>query len=105
MSPVSQVWQTPVRHAHRTGTSQASASSSRLSNGGPQWTLRPLRANDTSGPATARAFGGCGGLGSNVAATPGVSDGPAPKVSVWIQRLDAPRPARPADRSAMNAAG
>src|SRR5688500_5525300 len=28
--PVSQLWQTPVRHDQRTGTSQASASSSRL---------------------------------------------------------------------------
>src|SRR6185295_16524946 len=35
ISPDSQLWQTPVRHDQRTGTSQASASSSRLRNVGP----------------------------------------------------------------------
>jgi hypothetical protein len=38
------------RHAHRTGTSQASANSSKLWNVGSHRTLRPLRANATSGP-------------------------------------------------------
>src|SRR6516165_2862434 len=90
MSPVSQLWQTPVRHAHRTGTSQASASSSRLLNAEPQWTLRLLRANDTSGPVPASPSGRCGGPPAT-AATPGVLDGPEPKISVWIRRVTTPQ--------------
>jgi NAD(P)-dependent dehydrogenase (short-subunit alcohol dehydrogenase family) len=53
MSPVSQLWQTPARHDQRTGTSQASASSSTLCLTESQRTLSPLRANDTSGPVPA----------------------------------------------------
>src|SRR3954452_17520861 len=60
-SPVSQVWQTPVRHANRTGTSQASASSSKLGNDGPKRTLRQERATDTSGPVPGAPAGKCGG--------------------------------------------
>jgi hypothetical protein len=44
ISPVSQLWQTPVRHDQRTGTSHASASSSRLWKVDPQCTARLLRA-------------------------------------------------------------
>ena len=80
-SAVSHVWQTPVRHDHRTGTSQASASSSRLSNGAPHRTWRPLRANETCGPAPGCPDGRCGGR-CGEAATPGVIDGAAPKISV-----------------------
>src|SRR6266404_4698140 len=79
MRPVSQLWQTPVRHDHRTGTSHASASSRRFWNTGAQRTLRPLRAKDTSGPVPTGSAGGCGGL-SGAAAIPGVRDGPAPDV-------------------------
>jgi hypothetical protein len=46
-SPDSQVWQTPTRHDQRTGTSQASASSSRLWNLGSHATVRPARAKAT----------------------------------------------------------
>jgi hypothetical protein len=61
MSPVSQVWQTPVRHAHRTGTSHASASSMRLWKAGAQRTFRPLRAKDTNGSTPADPADWCGG--------------------------------------------
>jgi len=45
-----QVWQTPVRHDHLTGTSHASASSSKLANFASQAAVIPLRANETGGP-------------------------------------------------------
>ena len=57
MSPVSQEWHTPVRHAHRTGTSHASASSRMLSKAGAHGTFRPLRAKDTNGPTPADSAG------------------------------------------------
>ncbi len=44
------MWQTPLRHDHLTGTSQASASSSRLRNAGSHGTVRLLRLNETAGP-------------------------------------------------------
>src|ERR1700681_3368052 len=47
---VMQVWQTPDRHDHLTGTSHASASSSKLPNFGFQAAVIPLRANETGGP-------------------------------------------------------
>jgi hypothetical protein len=50
ISPISQVWHTPVRHDHRTGTSHASTSSRWLCLAESQRTSRVLRANDTSGP-------------------------------------------------------
>src|SRR5690349_25155321 len=60
--PLSQLWQTPVRHDQRTGTSQASASSSRLCSADERHrTNRPLRANDTSGPGSRAPVGGSGG--------------------------------------------
>ena len=46
-----QVWQTPVRHDHLTGTSHASASSCKLPNLRSHATVIPLRANETEGPA------------------------------------------------------
>ena len=46
----SQVWQTPVRQAHFTGTSQASANSSKLENREFHGTVRPLRVNEICGP-------------------------------------------------------
>jgi hypothetical protein len=62
IKPLSQVWQTPVRHDQRTGTSQASAKSRRLENFAFQHTLRPLRTNDTRGPEPTGPSGGCVGI-------------------------------------------
>src|SRR6516165_6999225 len=95
INPVSQVWQTPVRHDHRTGTSHASASSSRLRNSDRQRTFNPLRANETRGPVPsgpARVWGGGGSEG----ATPGVIGGAEPKISVWMRLAETPQPVRPA---------
>src|SRR5829696_2836270 len=60
-SPHSQVWQTPVRQDHAAGTSQASASSSRLPKLGSQRTVRPEVLNETSGPVPGSPGGGWGG--------------------------------------------
>src|SRR5271168_227595 len=104
INPHSQVWQTPVRHDHRTGTSQASASSIKLWNIGPHRTLRPLRPKETSAPEPEGPAGKCGGrLGE--AAMPGVMDGPAPKPSVWMRSGATPQAARPAVRSLMKVDG
>src|SRR3954471_15510628 len=80
-NPHSQVWQTPVRHDQRTGTSQDSASSSRLWNLGSQETVRPARANEIFGPVPGGLAGACGGR-SGASFTPGVTGLPEPKVSV-----------------------
>src|SRR6516165_9947134 len=80
-NPHSQVWQTPVRQAQRTGTSQASASSSRLWNLGSQETVRPARANDTLGPLPGDPSGACG-CRRGASFTPGVMGLPDPKTSV-----------------------
>src|ERR1700722_9477128 len=53
------MWQTPVRHDQRTGTSQTSASSRRLENFASHETLWPLR-SDTRGPEPSPPSGGCG---------------------------------------------
>src|SRR5215470_18646001 len=71
INPHSQVWQTPVRQDQRTGTSQASASSSRLWNFESQDTVRPVRANETLGPSLDESVGGCG-LRRGTAFIPGV---------------------------------
>src|SRR5271170_8299636 len=60
INPHSQVWQTPVRQAQRAGTSQASASSSRLWNLVSQETVRPARAKDIVGPLPGDPAGACG---------------------------------------------
>src|SRR5271155_4754691 len=60
INPHSQVWQTPVRQAQRTGTSQASASSSRLWNFESQETVSPARANEILGPSPVDPAGACG---------------------------------------------
>src|SRR5581483_577876 len=104
MSPLSQLWHTPVRQDQRTGTSQASASSSKLAYDGPQQTLRPLRANDTMGPGPREPAGACG-RGFADAAMPGVSDGPAPNNSVWIRSGATPNAWRADVRSLMKVAG
>src|SRR5437660_7912736 len=59
INPLSQVWQTPARQDQRTGTSQASASSSRLWNFESQETVSPARANETLGPSPYESVGGC----------------------------------------------
>src|SRR6478672_2090161 len=89
INPHSQVWQTPVRQDQRTGTSQASASSSRLRNLGSQETVRPARANETLGPPPGDPEGACGSRrGSSF--TPGVTDLPEPKSSVWTRSRATP---------------
>src|SRR4051795_13267301 len=71
INPHSQVWQTPLRQDQRTGTSQASASSSRLWNFGSQETVSPVRANETPGPSPWESAGACGRRRGS-AFTPGV---------------------------------
>src|SRR5215472_18384745 len=60
VNPHSQVWQTPARQDQRTGTSQASASSSRLWNFESQETVSPARANEILGPSPSDPAGACG---------------------------------------------
>src|SRR6516225_6885514 len=60
INPHSQVWQTPVRQDQRTGTSHASASSSRLWNFESQETVSPARANEILGPPPGESAGACG---------------------------------------------
>src|SRR5947209_6786695 len=81
-SPHSQVWQTPVRHDQRTGTSQASASSNRVWTLGSQETVRPARANETLGPSPGGPPDACGS-GRGTPFTPGVTGSPEPNTSVW----------------------
>src|SRR6516162_6823018 len=71
INPHSQVWQTPVLQDQRTGTSQASASSNRLWNLGPQETVRPARAKEMLGPVPGDPAGECGGR-RGASSTPGV---------------------------------
>src|SRR5271165_298909 len=104
IKPLSQVWQTPVRHAQRTGTSQASANSRRLENFAFQHTLRPLRANDTCGPEPTGPVGGCGGA-CDGSTTPGVIGLPEPKVSVCTRSPETPQVTSPSHKSPRNAAG
>src|SRR3954454_2543838 len=60
INPLSQVWQTPLRQDQRTGTSQASASSSRLWNFESQGTVSPARAKEILGPSPWESGGACG---------------------------------------------
>src|SRR5712691_2138081 len=70
----------------------------------PHRTLRPLRANETSGPAPGGPAGKCAGRRGD-AATPGVRDGAEPKISVRMQLAAIPQAARPAVRSRMKVGG
>src|SRR5271156_1653037 len=80
--PLSQLWQTPVRHAQRTGTSHASAISRMLAKRDAfQCAEIPLRANDTNGPVFASSLGGCGAR-AIAPTTPGVLDSPPLKISI-----------------------
>src|SRR5271166_1635777 len=103
-NPHSQVWQTPVRQDQRTGTSQASANSSRLWNLGSQETVRPARAKEILGPLPGDPAGTCGGR-RGTSFTPGVMDLPEPKISVWTRSRAKPQPPRPAVKSSRKAAG
>src|SRR5580692_5809881 len=98
INPHSQVWQTPVRHAQRTGTSQASASSSRLWNFESQETVSPARANEILGPSLDASSGACG-RGRGAFLTPGVMDLPEPKISVWTRSWVTPQSPSPAVKS------
>jgi hypothetical protein len=102
INPHSQVWQTPVRHDQRTGTSQASASSSRLWNLGPQETVRPARAIEILGPLPGDPAGTCGGR-RGTSFTPGVMGLPEPKISVWMRSRATPQPLKPAVKSSPSA--
>src|SRR5215472_5441511 len=82
INPHSQVWQTPVRQDQRTGTSQASANSSRLWNLGSQETVSPARAKEILGPVPGEPAGACGSR-PDTSFTPGVMGLPEPKTSVW----------------------
>ena len=98
INPHSQVWQTPVRQAQRTGTSQASASSSRLWNLGSQVTVSPARANEILGPLPGGPTGACGGR-RGALFTPGMMELPEPKISVWMQLGATPQAPSPAVNS------
>src|SRR6516164_705327 len=103
-NPHSQVWQTPVRQAQRTGTSQASANSSRLWNLESQEAVRPARAKEILGPLPGDPAGACGGR-RGTSFTPGVMGLPEPKISVWTRPRASPQLARPAVSSSRKAAG
>src|SRR5580704_13631705 len=77
IKPHSQVWQTPVRQDQRAGTSQASASSSRLWNLASQETVRPARAKEIIGPLPGDPGGACGSR-RGIFFTPGVMASPEP---------------------------
>ena len=79
-----QVWQTPVRQLQRLGTSQASASSSRLRALEMNRVEMPLRAKVTSGPVPTGPGGWCGGR-AVWPITPGLEGGSAPNSSVWMR--------------------
>src|SRR5437879_6154374 len=98
------MWQTPVRHDQRTGTSHASANSRRLVNFGFQGTLSPLRAKETCGPDPARPSGGCG-KAEDDSAMPGVMALAAPKISSCTWLRETPNAASPEATSFKNAVG
>ena len=92
INPHSQIWQTPVRQDQRTGTSQASANSSRLWNFESQQTVSPARAKEILGPSPGDPAGACGRR-RGTAFTPGVMDLPEPKTSVWTRSRATPQSA------------
>src|SRR5262245_53795938 len=97
INPHSQVWQTPARQDQRTGTSQASASSSRLWNFESQETVSPARANETLGLSPYESVGGCGRhrLGKLVLAPHHEADGQAaPLQRLHDEAAHAANPAR-----------
>src|SRR5271167_4868417 len=104
INPHSQVWQTPVRQAQRVGTSQASASSSRLWNLGSQETVRPARANEILGPLPGDPGGACGSRRGTFF-TPGVTGSPEPNTSVWTRSRATPQLPSPAVKSSRKAGG
>ena len=76
----SQVWQTPVRQDHLTGTSQASASSNKLWKRESHGTVSPLRVNEIRGPGPGGHEGECGESRED-GTIPGVIDSSGPKTS------------------------
>ena len=103
-SPDSHVWHTPVRHDHLTGTSQASANSSRLTKDGSQATDRLLRPKKIDGPVPGAPAGACGAR-AGAATMPGVIASSGPNTSVLIRSGAVPRAVSAAARSCMNGAG
>src|SRR5215472_2848996 len=104
INPHSQVWQTPVRQDQRTGTSQASASSSRLWYFESHETVSPARANEILGPSPGDPAGACGRR-RGASFTPGMMGLPEPKISVWTRSPATPQPPSPAVKSSMKAGG
>src|SRR5215469_853521 len=104
INPHSQVWPTPVRQDQRTGTSQASASSSRLWNFESQETVSPARANEILGPSPGGPAGACGSR-RDTSAIPGVIGLPEPKISVWIRSPASPQWPSPVVNSSMKVGG
>ena len=98
------MWQTPVRQAHLTGTSHASANSKRLPYLGLQGTVRPLRVKETIGPAPAVPEGGCGDM-EVVLAIPGVMEDSAPNFSEWTLESGTPHDLNSVVKSERKAAG
>jgi hypothetical protein len=81
ISGVTHVWQTPLRHEKRVGTSQASANSRMLAYLEDQFAVIPLRENDTVGPVPAGPAGGCG-RAVDFSTIPGLIGGRAPNNSL-----------------------
>jgi hypothetical protein len=104
INPLSHMWQTPVRHDQRTGTSQASAKSSRLPNFGSHRAFNPLRAKEICGPVPAGPTGACGAA-CGASAIPGVMALLGPNISLCTRASATPHAFKPAVRSSMNAAG
>src|ERR1700722_316371 len=84
------MWQTPVRHDHLTGISQASAKSRRWAKRPSQGTVRPLRVKETLGPVPTSPAGGWGAR-EVLLAIPGVMEDPAPNTSEWMQEPGTPQ--------------
>src|SRR5258708_2299305 len=104
INPHSQVWQTPVRQDQRTGTSQASASSSRLWNFESQETVTPAGENEILGPSRGDPAGGCGRR-CGAFFKPGVMDLLEPKIPVGRRSPATPQPPSPAVKSSRKAGG
>ena len=83
---VSQLWQTPVRHDQRTGTSHASASSSRLGYSGLQATARLLRLNSIVGPLPGVPGGQVGRPAMARRRCRGSGRAPGRRARAWMRR-------------------
>src|SRR3984893_15631363 len=81
IKPLSQLWHTPVRHDHRTGTEHASSNSSKLLKRTSQRAASLLLANVTSGPDPSGPIGKCGDW-FGAPTTPGVRAPAGPNASL-----------------------